>query len=246
MLGLAVLRRNANQLSQGLENEIAHGKHVLQPQSTTDSTTDSNTDWPMPQFSLEPESSDFTSSYEQHPPMKFPISSTPSHAEPTSINMPAPSTEAFENNVSSFSFMMPSHNTLSTIVASPPNGEETLDEASYDECPLWPFSDFVHVNSNQYSSFMESSTPSIAVATSASRSPLVTGSILVNRPPSQHCTKATTDFLEAWFNRHSDHPYPSEEEAQQLCRETGRSMSQVFNWMISVSFFNIYYPCVTN
>lgn len=47
--------------------------------------------------------------------------------------------------------------------------------------------------------------------------------------------KPTTDFLKDWLHRHSDHPYPSEEEKKQLCHATGLSMSQVSNWMINVS-----------
>jgi len=47
--------------------------------------------------------------------------------------------------------------------------------------------------------------------------------------------KETTDYLKAWLHRHSDHPYPSEEEKKQLSSATGLSMSQVSNWMINVS-----------
>ncbi|PCH40350.1 hypothetical protein WOLCODRAFT_48393, partial [Wolfiporia cocos MD-104 SS10] len=47
--------------------------------------------------------------------------------------------------------------------------------------------------------------------------------------------KPVTDFLKEWLHRHSDHPYPSEEEKKQLCNATGLSMSQVSNWMINVS-----------
>nr|QHW03275.1 homeodomain 2 protein isoform 1 [Flammulina velutipes] len=45
--------------------------------------------------------------------------------------------------------------------------------------------------------------------------------------------KETTDYLKSWLHRHSDHPYPSEEEKKQLCHATGLSMSQVSNWMIN-------------
>ncbi|KAF8553699.1 hypothetical protein OG21DRAFT_1509813 [Imleria badia] len=45
--------------------------------------------------------------------------------------------------------------------------------------------------------------------------------------------KELTDYLKAWLHRHSDHPYPSEEEKKQLCHATGLSMSQVSNWMIN-------------
>ncbi|KAI0051078.1 hypothetical protein FA95DRAFT_1554889 [Auriscalpium vulgare] len=73
---------------------------------------------------------------------------------------------------------------------------------------------------------------------SPSRSP--TGAVpapssLVDRPQKKRgkLPKPTTDFLKDWLHRHSDHPYPSEEEKKQLCAATGLSMSQVSNWMIN-------------
>ncbi|KAE9388917.1 hypothetical protein BT96DRAFT_835597, partial [Gymnopus androsaceus JB14] len=47
--------------------------------------------------------------------------------------------------------------------------------------------------------------------------------------------KETTDILKAWLHRHSDHPYPSEEETKQLCHATGLAMNQVTDWMVDVS-----------
>jgi hypothetical protein len=91
---------------------------------------------------------------------------------------------------------------------------------------------------SSYSPTMPSATPSIAVSNSPSRSPLPPPtSTLVDRPPRKRgkLPKETTDFLKAWLHRHSDHPYPSEEEKKQLCHATGLSMSQVSNWMINVS-----------
>ncbi|KAF7422940.1 hypothetical protein PC9H_011104 [Pleurotus ostreatus] len=60
-------------------------------------------------------------------------------------------------------------------------------------------------------------------------------SSLVDRPTRKRgkLPKETTDYLKAWLHRHSDHPYPSEEEKKQLCGATGLSMSQVSNWMIN-------------
>ncbi|KAH8077036.1 hypothetical protein BXZ70DRAFT_1013062 [Cristinia sonorae] len=60
-------------------------------------------------------------------------------------------------------------------------------------------------------------------------------SSLVERPPRKRgkLPKPVTDFLKDWLHRHSDHPYPSEEEKKQLCHATGLSMSQVSNWMIN-------------
>ena len=102
----------------------------------------------------------------------------------------------------------------------------------------FPNPEFVLPSGNSYSPTMPSATPSIAVSNSPSRSPLPPPtSTLVDRPPRKRgkLPKETTDFLKAWLHRHSDHPYPSEEEKKQLCHATGLSMSQVSNWMINVS-----------
>ncbi|KAI0754659.1 hypothetical protein C8Q80DRAFT_1095320 [Daedaleopsis nitida] len=84
------------------------------------------------------------------------------------------------------------------------------------------------------------SNPSISVTNSPSRSPqsvpTAPNSGLVDRPPQRKrgkLPKPVTDFLKDWLHRHSDHPYPSEEEKKQLCHATGLSMSQVSNWMIN-------------
>ncbi|KAH9924610.1 uncharacterized protein BXZ73DRAFT_103449 [Epithele typhae] len=90
------------------------------------------------------------------------------------------------------------------------------------------------------------SNPSISVTNSPDRSPhsapgIATGPSLVDRGPPQpqaqrkrgKLPKPVTDFLKDWLHRHSDHPYPSEEEKKQLCHATGLSMSQVSNWMIN-------------
>ena len=73
---------------------------------------------------------------------------------------------------------------------------------------------------------------------SPSRTPPVpqAPSSLVDRPQKKRgkLPKPTTDFLKDWLHRHSDHPYPSEDEKKQLCAATGLSMSQVSNWMINV------------
>ena len=79
----------------------------------------------------------------------------------------------------------------------------------------------------------------LSVGSTAQRSPSNNASPLVDRPPPQQrkrgkLPKETTDYLKAWLHRHSDHPYPSEEEKKQLCLATGLSMSQVSNWMINV------------
>ncbi|KAK2459661.1 hypothetical protein APHAL10511_008306 [Amanita phalloides] len=91
-------------------------------------------------------------------------------------------------------------------------------------------------SNSQYSPTMASAPLSIAVSNSPPRvSPSTPTSSLVDRPPRKRgkLPKETTDYLKAWLHRHSDHPYPSEEEKKQLCNATGLSMSQVSNWMIN-------------
>jgi len=97
--------------------------------------------------------------------------------------------------------------------------------------------DFVLPSSNSSygnSGSMTSTLPFIS--SNAQRSPQTpSASSLVERPPRKRgkLPKETTDYLKAWLHRHSDHPYPSEEEKKQLCLATGLSMSQVSNWMIN-------------
>jgi len=118
----------------------------------------------------------------------------------------------------------------------------------------FPNSDFVLPSGNphhhqQYSPSLGPATPNIAVSSPNQRSPQqpMPSSTLVDRPTRKRgkLPKETTDYLKAWLHRHSDHPYPSEEEKKQLCHATGLSMSQVSNWMINVSlppFHLLYNP----
>lgn len=45
--------------------------------------------------------------------------------------------------------------------------------------------------------------------------------------------KETTDKLRAWFMAHLSHPYPTEDEKQDLMRQTGLQMNQISNWFIN-------------
>jgi len=117
----------------------------------------------------------------------------------------------------------------------------------------FPNSDFVLPSGNpQYSPSLGPATPNIAVNSPHQRSPQpMPASTLVDRPTRKRgkLPKETTDYLKAWLHRHSDHPYPSEEEKKQLCHATGLSMSQVSNWMINVSLHfknKIKKPSLTN
>ena len=65
----------------------------------------------------------------------------------------------------------------------------------------------------------------------------VTSSSLADGPQrrGRRFPKETTDCLKAWLRRHSDHPYPSEDEKTQLCHATGLSRTQLSSWMVNVS-----------
>ncbi|KAK4074334.1 transcriptional regulator family: Homeodomain [Trichoderma harzianum] len=45
--------------------------------------------------------------------------------------------------------------------------------------------------------------------------------------------KETTDKLRSWFHAHLTHPYPTEDEKQELVRQTGLQMNQISNWFIN-------------
>ncbi|KAG8531374.1 uncharacterized protein KY384_003003 [Bacidia gigantensis] len=45
--------------------------------------------------------------------------------------------------------------------------------------------------------------------------------------------KWATDFLKQWFFEHIAHPYPTEQEKQELCKRTGLGMTQLSNWFIN-------------
>ncbi|KAG9246806.1 homeobox KN domain-containing protein [Calycina marina] len=45
--------------------------------------------------------------------------------------------------------------------------------------------------------------------------------------------KETTDKLRVWFMSHLQHPYPTEDEKQDLMRHTGLAMNQISNWFIN-------------
>ena len=45
--------------------------------------------------------------------------------------------------------------------------------------------------------------------------------------------KWATDILKQWFYDHIAHPYPTENEKQELCKITGLGMTQLSNWFIN-------------
>lgn len=126
-----------------------------------------------------------------------------------------------------------------------PNGIKSESDWNFPSQPP----DFGMSSASPMSAGAGASGPAINVTGSPNRSPQTApagspGS-LVDRPPQRKrgkLPKPVTDFLKDWLHRHSDHPYPSEEEKKQLCHATGLSMSQVSNWMINVRALRCYYP----
>ncbi|KAF9235185.1 hypothetical protein BU15DRAFT_51690 [Melanogaster broomeanus] len=121
----------------------------------------------------------------------------------------------------------------------PPSSGQKQDDWSFpnQEFVLPPTNVTYNSTSSPFSP-TQPAPPSAAPAPSSppSRSPqAVPSSTLVDRPTKKRgkLPKETTDYLKAWLHRHSDHPYPSEDEKKQLCHATGLSMSQVSNWMIN-------------
>lgn len=166
------------------------------------------------------------------------------NASPTSIIRPSstpgqlssPSVK-YEDSIRHSSFSAPLSQHQMYGGAARISGQHDRRSLSTVKSEDWTFppEDFVLPSSNSsYGSSMSSALPFIS--SSAQRSPPTpSASSLVDRPPRKRgkLPKETTDYLKAWLHRHSDHPYPSEEEKKQLCLATGLSMSQVSNWMIN-------------
>ncbi|PVH95743.1 hypothetical protein DM02DRAFT_632588 [Periconia macrospinosa] len=54
-----------------------------------------------------------------------------------------------------------------------------------------------------------------------------------NRRRRGNLPKEATAILKDWFHKHSDSPYPTEDEKLELCRQTGLTLNQVSNWFIN-------------
>ncbi|TPX12084.1 uncharacterized protein E0L32_007199 [Thyridium curvatum] len=59
------------------------------------------------------------------------------------------------------------------------------------------------------------------------------GDMIKQRKRRGNLPKETTDKLRAWFVAHLHHPYPTEDEKQDLMRRTGLQMNQISNWFIN-------------
>lgn len=144
---------------------------------------------------------------------------------------------------SSFNTTIPQSQMFSAPPRLPPQQDRRLYPSSAQPKDDWNFSnqDYPFSSSSPSLNTTNSPVPSAAPAPTTTSSPTsrsppsAPSSTLTDRPMRKRgkLPKETTDYLKAWLHRHSDHPYPSEEEKKQLCHATGLSMSQVSNWMIN-------------
>ncbi|GMT35457.1 hypothetical protein PFISCL1PPCAC_26754, partial [Pristionchus fissidentatus] len=59
---------------------------------------------------------------------------------------------------------------------------------------------------------------------------LINNKCLDARRRRRNFTKDTTDILTAWFNEHIDHPYPTDDEKNELAYHCKISVQQITNW----------------
>ncbi|KAG5648393.1 hypothetical protein DXG03_004967 [Asterophora parasitica] len=159
------------------------------------------------------------------------------NSTPGQVSSPAVKYEDHQHGVRHASFSTPMSQAQMFAGSARISGQDRRSLSGIKSEWSFPNSDYVLPSANpSYSPTMPTAAPPIAVSASPTRSPqTVPSSTLVDRPQRKRgkLPKETTDYLKAWLHRHSDHPYPSEEEKKQLCHATGLSMSQVSNWMIN-------------
>ena len=175
-----------------------------------------------------------SSSQSFNPYTSYSNSSTPNSSFPSSFNFASPVSPPSQSghpptNGYTHSWSAPSPHL--TRPSSNPESDRHPATKSDDQLDSWPFSQYSQSNSlnngpKQHPTSLNpvSSLPAPAAA-------------MAERPKGKRgkLPKPVTDYLKDWLHRHSDHPYPSEDEKKQLCQATGLSMSQVSNWMINVS-----------
>ncbi|TFL03219.1 hypothetical protein BDV98DRAFT_419836 [Pterulicium gracile] len=178
--------------------------------------------------------------------------STPGHLSAT----PASSSVKYQDAMRHASFSNSSPLSASTSSSHMPmyptsariSGHPDRRGSHYDIPPIksdhWSFSDEysnmsagAHPSSHYPTATLPTLPPSSGLSVGSNVSPRSSSGTSAPPPPPPRkrgkLPKETTDFLKSWLHRHSDHPYPSEDEKKQLCHATGLSMSQVSNWMIN-------------
>ena len=177
-----------------------------------------------------------TSSY--NPYTSYSSSSTPNSSFPSSFSFASPLSPPSQNGPQSSNGYLASTHSWSapsphlTRPSSNPESDRHSASKSDDQIDSWAYPQYAQSNSLTNGS---KHPPSL---TSVSSLP-APAAAMAERPKGKRgkLPKPVTDYLKDWLHRHSDHPYPSEDEKKQLCQATGLSMSQVSNWMINVRQF---------
>ncbi|KAI8086218.1 uncharacterized protein BX664DRAFT_335200 [Halteromyces radiatus] len=74
---------------------------------------------------------------------------------------------------------------------------------------------------------------SVLVATTATTATTITSGGKTNKRRRGNLPKAVTAILRDWLSDHKKHPYPTEEEKDNLARRTGLTLNQISNWFIN-------------
>jgi hypothetical protein len=167
-----------------------------------------------------------------NPYTSYSNSSTPNSSFPSSFNFASPLSPPSQHPggylTSTHSWSAPSPHL--TRPSSNPDSDRHPASKSEEQIDSWAYSQYSH------SSSLPNGPKHSAPLNPASSLP-APAAAMAERPKGKRgkLPKPVTDYLKDWLHRHSDHPYPSEDEKKQLCQATGLSMSQVSNWMINVS-----------
>jgi hypothetical protein len=177
-----------------------------------------------------------------NPYTSYSNSSTPNSSFPSSFNFASPlSPPSHPGSQPSNGYLSSTHSwsapsTHLTRPSSNPESDRHPASKSEEQLDSWAFSQYSQSNS------LPNGAKHSAPLNSSSSLP-APAAAMAERPKGKRgkLPKPVTDYLKDWLHRHSDHPYPSEDEKKQLCQATGLSMSQVSNWMINVGLSWVFF-----
>ena len=174
-----------------------------------------------------------------NPYTSYSNSSTPNSSFPSSFNFTSPlSPPSQPGHQSANGYLASTHSWSApsphlTRPSSNPEPDRHPTSKSEEQLDSWAFPQY-NTQSNSLTNGSKHPAPLSAISSLPAPA-----AAMAERPKGKRgkLPKPVTDYLKDWLHRHSDHPYPSEDEKKQLCQATGLSMSQVSNWMINVSQF---------
>ena len=177
-----------------------------------------------------------------NPYTSYSNSSPPNSSFPSSFNFASPLSPSHAGPQSSNGYLSSTHSWSApsphlTRPSSNPESDRHPPSKSDEQLDSWAFSQYSQ--SSSLANGAKHPPPLNPVASLPAPA-----AAMAERPKGKRgkLPKPVTDYLKDWLHRHSDHPYPSEDEKKQLCQATGLSMSQVSNWMINVGRFPSPFP----